>query len=158
MKRLAKIALTALMLTGGSAATAIATSAPAQAGVAIGVNVGGPAYWGGRYYGYRPCANPDFRYWHPYRCGVAPRYYGPAWAGYYDSGFWGPGYYQPVVGGFWFTDSWGHRRWHGGDFGGYGFHRGAWHQGWNRWQGGGRGDWHGGRGQGNWQRDGHHHH
>ena len=135
MRRFAKTALTALALVAGSAGMALSTSAPAQAGVAVGVTVGGPVYWGPRYYGYHPCWNRNFRYWHPYRCHVVPRYYGPAWAGYYDSGYWGPGYYQPVIGGFWFTDAWGHRRWHRGDFDGYGFHRGRWHEGWRHWHG-----------------------
>jgi hypothetical protein len=99
--------------------------------VGIGIGVPGPGYYGPGYG--NPCYSPRFRYYHPGACGGYG--YGPAYYGYYDSGFYGPGYYEPVAGGFWFTDSFGHRQWHGGAFHGGGFHAGAFH-------GGGHGHWH----------------
>jgi hypothetical protein len=131
MKRFGKYAIGALMLAGSTLGVTLATTAPADAHVSVGIGIGvpGPGYGYGPAYG-NPCADPHYRYYHPEYCGE-PGYY----AGYYDEGFYGPGYYSPAVGGFWFTDSWGHRRWHGGHggWGGHGFHGGSWHSGGGHW-------------------------
>lgn len=134
MKRFGKVFAGALMVAGLAGAATVATTAPAAARVSIGIGIGvpGPGYYGPAYGG-NPCFNPRYRYYHPGYCGGAAYAYGPAYNGYYDSGFYGPGYYEPVGGGFWFTDSFGHRRWHGGAFRGVGFHAGPWHRGWGRW-------------------------
>jgi hypothetical protein len=83
------LAATAVLAAG--LAFSAATPTPAEAGVAVGVSVGVPGYWG--YYGPGPCYTgyyyPAFRYywhrpwypaaypgwrwrhwcrWHPYRC------------------------------------------------------------------------------------------
>ncbi len=140
MKRFGKIAIAALMMAGSAVGATVATTAPADAHVSVGIGIplGGPAYVGPA--PGNPCYDARYRYYHPGYCGGGPAYYGPDYYGYYDSGFYGPGYYEPVEGGFWFTDSFGHRRWHGGHFGGGGFHgRSSWHSG--GWHGGG-GHWH----------------
>jgi hypothetical protein len=97
MKKFAKIALGALLLTG--AATAMA-AAPADARVVVGVGVG-PGY-----YGPGPAPYPYYGcgYYSPYACGY-PGYYG-----YYGPSF-GIG-----IGG------WGHGGYRGGFHGG-GHHR-----------------------------------
>lgn len=151
MKRFGKIAMGALMLAGTAVGGTLATTAPADAHVSVGIGIGGPGYYGGyygpRYYG-NPCDNARYRYYHRGYCyGYGPAYYGPDYNGYYDSGYYGPGYYEPLAGGFWFTDSFGHRSWRGGGFHGGGFHgRSSWHGGGNH------GGFHGGGGHG-----GHHH-
>jgi hypothetical protein len=150
MKRFGKIAIGALMLAGSAVGATVATTAPADAHVSVGIGIGvpGPAYVvPGPAYG-NPCYDARYRYYHPGYCG-GPAYYGPDYYGYYDSGFYGPGYYEPVAGGFWFTDSFGHRRWHGGHFNGGGFH------GHSAFHGGGFGGGHGGGGGG--FGGGHHH-
>jgi hypothetical protein len=126
MTRFGKL-IGALMLAGTAGAATVATTAPADAHVSVGIGIGvpGPAY-GPAYYG-NPCYDARYAYYHPGYCGGYA--YGP---GYYDTGFYGPGYYSPVVGGFWFSDSFGHRHWHGGAFHGGGFHGGGGH-----WSGGG---------------------
>ena len=137
MKRFGKLAIGALMLAGSAVGATVATTAPADAHVSVGIGIGvpGPVYAGPRYYG-NPCDSPRYRYYHQGYCyGYGPAYYGPSYYGYYDQGYYGPGYYEPYAGGFWFTDSFGHRRWHGGSFHGGGFHghasyhAGGWHGG-----------------------------
>lgn len=108
MKRFAKITLGALMV--GGVALAAATPAAARVSVGIGIGIPGPAYYGGYYD--TPCADPDFRYWHPRACGY-PVYYDP----YYYGGWYG-GYYRNY-GGWRRHDRDG---WHGGS-------RGNWHGG-----------------------------
>lgn len=131
MKRFGKIAMGALMLAGTAVGGTLATTAPADAHVSVGIGIGVPGYYGPPAGYVNRCDNPRWRYYHPGYCnGYGPAYYGPNYYGYYDQGYYGPGYYEPVVGGFWFTDNFGHRRWHGGSFHGGGFHgRGGWHSG-----------------------------
>jgi hypothetical protein len=73
MRKLAKIALSTCAILA-----AVATSAPAQARVSIGIGLGYPGYYGGYpgYYGYygpsaRALCDPYSRWYDPYRC----RYY-----------------------------------------------------------------------------------
>ena len=122
MKSFGKLAFGALMLAGTAAGTTLATTAPAEAAhVSIGIGIPGPGYYAPRPYYANPCDSPRYRAYHQGYCyGYGPAYYGPNYYGYYDQGYYGPGYYEPVVGGFWFTDSFGHRRWHGGGFHGGG--------------------------------------
>jgi hypothetical protein len=122
MKRFGKIAIGAAMLAGSAVGATLATTAPADAHVSVGIGIGvpGPVYVAPPP-PENPCYDARYRYYHPRYCGGAA-YYGPDYYGYYDSGFYGPGYYEPVVGGFWFTDSYGHRRWHGGGWHGGGGH------------------------------------
>ena len=135
MKSFGKIAVAALMLTGSTVgATTVATTS-AEAGVSVGIGIGVPGPAPVYHAGVDPrCHSAHFVYFHHWLCpgytAVSPGqpvYVGPAYYGYYDSGFYGPGYYEPVVGGFWFTDTFGHRRWHPGEFHGTGFHPGHWH-------------------------------
>jgi hypothetical protein len=117
MRHLGNLALGALM-----AGTAIATTAPANAGVAVGIGVGVPA----PYYAAPPCS------YNPYRCGYYsysdPVFVGGAWV-------YGPHYYRWWGGHPWV---WWHGGWHTGFRGGW---RGlGWHGGWHGWHGG----WHGG--------------
>ena len=113
MKLIGKLAIGAVM----AGAAALATTAPADARVTVGIGIGGPGYYG--YYGpayyHNPCWRP-----YPYR----PYYCD---AGYY------PGYYGyggPVI-GLGFGGGWGHGGWHGGHGGwshGGGAHGGGhWH-------------------------------
>jgi hypothetical protein len=116
MKSFGKLAFGALMLAGTAAGTTVATTAPADAHVSIGIGLGvpGAGYYAPRAYG-NPCDSPRYRDYHRGYCyGYGPAYYGPDYNGYYDQGFYGPGYYEPVSGGFWFTD--------GGYHGGGGHH------------------------------------
>ena len=155
MKSFGKLALGALMLAGTAAGTTVATTAPAEARVSVGIGIGVPGYYAPRPYYRNPCDSARYRYYHRDYCyGYGPAYYGPDYYGYYDQGYYGPGYYEPVIGGFWFTDGGGRRHWHGGSFHGGGFHG---HDGWHG--GGGHGGWHGGGGQGGDHHGGggHHH-
>src|ERR1700761_4227388 len=103
MKNFTKAALGALLVAGATVGTIAATTAPAEARVAIGIGIGGPGYYGG-YYG-RPC------YYDPYYCG----------GGYY--GYGGPGVYFGTGWG-----GWGHG--YGGYRGGWGgYHGGGFHGG-----------------------------
>jgi hypothetical protein len=62
----------------------------ANAGVHVGIGIGGPAYYGG-YYGPGPdYYNPYYGYG-PYYGGYYPGYYG--YYGYYGHGFYGHRYY-----------------------------------------------------------------
>jgi hypothetical protein len=90
MKTIGKL-LVGAALAGG---LAMATAAPADAGIRIGIGIGGPGYYGG--HPGRWC------YYHPGACGG---YAGP----YVEGGYWaGHGYYH---GGRWY----GHREgWRGG--------------------------------------------
>ena len=98
----------ALML--GTAAFAVT---PASAGVSFGIGIGIP---GPTYYSVRTgaCGDPNFAYYHPYRCGY-PQYYEPV----YLDGAWvhEPLYYRTYAGSRYFW-------WHGG-----------WHQGHGNWDG-----------------------
>ena len=125
MKRFGKLAAGALLVAGAAIGATLATTAPAAADVTVGVGIGIP---GVEYYGpspdyVNPCAYPRYRYFHPDYCYG----YGPTYYGYYDQRYHGPGYYEPAIGGFWFHDSFGHRRWRGGEFHGGGFHDHDWH-------------------------------
>ncbi|HEY3777823.1 MAG TPA: hypothetical protein VGL35_07170 [Rhizomicrobium sp.] len=115
MKHLGKLAIGAAMLAG----TAIATTAPATAGVSVHVGIGVPVP--APYVAAPPCA------------------YGPASCGYYSysepvfvGGAWvyGPHYYRYSGGRPWV---WWHGGWHTGFRGGWhgGMHRGSrerWHR------------------------------
>ncbi|MFO1248905.1 MAG: hypothetical protein U1E93_11940 [Alphaproteobacteria bacterium] len=87
MKKLAKIALGALMMAGAATATTIATTAPAEARVSVGIGIGGFGYPGYGYYGGYP-------YGYGYGYGYAPAYYDP----YYYGGYYGPRYYRGYYG------------------------------------------------------------
>jgi hypothetical protein len=128
MKRIGKYAAGALMLAGSALGMTLAATAPADAHVSVGIGIGVPGYYG---YDRDPCASPRFRYYHREYC----------YAGYGPAAYYGPGY----AGGFWFTDSFGHRQWHGG-----GYHGGGYGGGY----GGGHWSGHGGGGHGG---GGHHH-
>jgi hypothetical protein len=84
MNRLAKLASGAALAAG----LALTAAVPADAGVSIGINLGGPGYYGG---------HP--RHWCYYHPGACDGYAGP----YIEGGYWaGHGYWH---GGRW----WGHR-------------------------------------------------
>ena len=99
MKRFARIALGAVMLTG--AATAIAAPASARVFVGVGAPIG---------YNAAPVCDPYSRYYSPYYCSTGPAYVG-----------------GPVIGlgfgGGW-RDGWHGRALHGRGFHGGGFHGG----------------------------------
>jgi hypothetical protein len=139
MKRFGKFLAGAALAAGTMLGTTALTTTAADARVSVGIGIGvpGPAYGYGPGYARGGCFDPRWRYYHAAFCngGYA---YGPDYYGYYDTGFYGPGYYEPYAGGFWFTDSFGHRRWHGGSFHGGGFHGGSFHGGGH----GGGGHWH----------------
>ena len=84
MKNIGRYAIGAVMLAAPALGATLASTAPANAGISIGIGLGGR---------YDPCSSFDYRYYHPYQCA-----YRPGWA-------WGDGY--------WITDSFGHRHWHG---------------------------------------------
>jgi hypothetical protein len=122
MKKIVKLALGALMLAGTAATVG---TAPANAGVSVGIGIGGPGYYGP---GWR-CGR-----WHynPYRCG---------YGAYYDPGYYDDAYYDgPVfLDGAWFNGPlrwrwWGgHRQfwWHNGWRIGTGWRSGGFHdRGW----------------------------
>ena len=125
MRKLTKIALGTCAILA-----AVATSAPAQARVDIGIGLGYPGYYPGYYYGppARAVCDPYSRWYDPYRC----RYY---YAGYgYDDYY----YYGPVfIDGVWISGpvrwrSFGGRReffWHGGWHEGTGFRSSGFHHG-----------------------------
>jgi hypothetical protein len=97
----------ALML--GTAA--LATSASAGVSVGIGIGIPGPSYYSVRT---GPCADPNFAYYHPNRCGY-PTYSEPV----FIDGAWvnEPLYYRTYAGSryFWWRGGWrvGHGRWDG---------------------------------------------
>src|ERR1700753_492646 len=76
MKKIAKIAVSALALAGVAAATTAAMTAPAEARVAIGIGIGGPGYYGGYYGPPAPCYYGGY-----YGCGYGPAYYGYGYGG-----------------------------------------------------------------------------
>ena len=146
MKRIAKIALGALLLAGATAVT----TAPADAHVSFGISVGVPGYYGPPpgYYGRPdPYCDPYSSYYDPYDCDD----YGPP--GTWDE----PVFYD----GIWFNGPlrwrWygGHRQfyYHGGWHGGSGWHDNSFHHGGGHWSGG-HGGGSGGHSGGHW---GHHH-
>lgn len=98
MKNIMKLAVGAAML-GGLAVTAV----PANAGVAVGIGIGAPAYH----------PHGAWCYHHPHRCGYGAGYVAPAYGGY--AGAPAIGVY---VGGHGYWDGhryWGHRYpYHGG--------------------------------------------
>jgi hypothetical protein len=101
MNTISKLALGGLMLAGAAAAT----TAPANAGVAVGVNFGVPGF--GVSYGYpNVCYRP---YWYrPAWCGGYPVYGAPL---YVDGGWYtSPVYYRYYGGQRYF---WLHNRWIG---------------------------------------------
>lgn len=118
MKHLGKWALGAAMLAG----TALATTAPADAGVVVGVGIGVPA----PYAVAPPCA------YTPARCG----YYSYSYPVFVGGRWWyGPHYYRYWGGRPWV---WWHGGWRvgfGGGWRGVGWHPGwrAWHPGWRAW-------------------------
>jgi hypothetical protein len=89
-----------LVLAGLLGGAAVATAAPATAGVSLSIGIGGPAYYGYDYY--RPC-------WF-YRAHDLPA---PARCLGYYRGIWGPRLY--VDGDFIFRDRDDWRRWHDRD-------------------------------------------
>lgn len=136
MRKLTKIALGTCAVLA-----AVATTAPAEARVSIGIGLGYPGYYGYAgpgYYGYpgyypgyyygppaRAVCDPYSRWYDPYRC----RY---SYAGYgYDDYYYGPVF----IDGVWVSGpvrwrSFGGRReffWHGGWRSGSGFRSGGFH-------------------------------
>lgn len=137
MKRLKSILAGALTAAGIAGGATLATTAPADAGVRIGIGVGVPGYYyGPGYYPPGPCYG--YNYYYSGYCGY-PVYSGPVFIG----GRWvyGPHYYRWWGGRPWF---WNHGRW--GYWGGwrgarFNWNHGGWRGGWGHgWHGG----WHGG--------------
>jgi len=157
MKNFLKLALSAAVAAGA----AVALPSAAQAGVSVGINVGGPAYYyGPGYYPPGPC--DAYNNYYAGDCGY-PVYNGRV----FINGVWvtGPHYYRwwggrPV---FWYRGGW-HTwaGWHGARWNwnhapGWGWHNGHWNRAWGtahwragpgvrvregvRWNSGGR--WHG---------------
>ena len=107
MKRIAKLALGALLMAG----TAFAVATPASAQVSFGIGVG-PGYYGSQAR-YAVC-NPYSRYYDPYYCGDDEDYYGPP---LFIDGFWfNNGRYRDYHGQ---RQYWGHDGWHGYSGGGH---------------------------------------
>ena len=144
MKRIAKVALGALLMAG----TAFAVTTPAAAHVSVGIGIEvGPGYYGPGYYGPPGAAvcDPYSRYYNPYYCGDDEDYYGPP---LFIDGFWfNNGRYRDYHGQrqYWVHGGWhgysgghggGYVGGHGGSYGG-GYHGGSGH-------GGGFGGGHGG--------------
>ena len=139
MKKIAKLALGAVLLAG----TAFAVTAPAAARVSVGFGVGvGPGYSGPSDYA---VCDPYSRYYNPYYCGDDEYYDGP----------------PLFIDGFWFNNGGRYRDWHGG--------RQYWvHGGWHGYSGGGGSfgggsyggghGWSGGSGGHSWSGGGGHHH
>ncbi len=132
MKRIAKLALGAVLMAG----TAFAVATPAAARVSVGIGIGVPGYYGPppRY----AVCDPYSRYYDPYYCGDYDYYYGP----------------PLFIDGFWFNN--------GGRYRDYDGRREYWvHGGWHGYSGGGGGHWSGGGhgGGGHWGggHGGHHH-
>ncbi|MBU6299206.1 MAG: hypothetical protein KGJ79_03635 [Alphaproteobacteria bacterium] len=124
MKRIAKLALGAMLMAG----TAFAVSTPSAAGVSFGIGIGvGPGYYGPGYYGYAVNCNPYSRFYDPYYCGYYDDYDGPPV--FVDGAWFYGGRYRDFDG---HREFWVHNRWYRGD--------GDWHDrdGWR-----GRGEWHG---------------
>jgi hypothetical protein len=94
MNKLTKLAAKAA-LAGSIAIGALAATAPAaNAGVSVGIGIGGPVY------------GHNFCYYHPHRCGYRPAGYvaGPSIGVFYAGHGWWDGHRY-----------WGHRYWgHGG--------------------------------------------
>jgi hypothetical protein len=112
MTRIGKLAVGALATIGIAAGTTLATTAPADARVAVGIGIGVPGYYyGPGYYPPGPCS--AYNYYYSGYCGY-PVYGGAVFVG----GRWayGPHYYR------W----WGGRPWF--------WHRGGWHY-WGGWRG-----------------------
>ncbi len=141
MKKVAKLALGALLMAG----TAFAVAAPASAGVSVGFGIGfGPGYYGPP--AYATC-DPYSRYYDPYNCGYYSDYYGPPI--FIDGSWFNGGRYRDYDG---HREYWMHNRWYRGD-GRYG-DRDGWHGGGDFR---GRGGWNGGggwHGDGGWRGDG----
>ena len=117
MKRIAKLALGALLMAG----TAFAVAAPASAQVSFGIGMGGPGYYGPPRYA---VCNPYSRYYDPYYCGDYGDYYGPP---LFIDGFWfNSGRYRNWHGQ---RQYWVHNGWRGYGGGGYGGGFGGGHGG-----------------------------
>lgn len=128
MTRIKKFVAGALAAAGIAGGATLATTAPAEARVVVGVGIGVPGfYYGPGYYPPGPCYAYDY-YYSGY-CGY-PTYAGAVFIG----GRWvyGPHYYRWWGGRPWFWYRGGWHYWHGW--------RGA-HWRWNH--GGWRGGWHG---------------
>jgi hypothetical protein len=155
MKKFLKTAVAGAAMAGA----ALLISAPADAGVhigigvpAVGVRVGGPAYYyGPGYYPPGPC--DAYNSYYNGDCGYSV-YNGPIYLdGAYVSG---PHYYRWYNGAptFWYRGGWHNwNGWRGAHFGwdhreGWGWRDGRWNRGWGggvtvhgTWHGGGH-DWH----------------
>ncbi len=143
MTRTKKFLAGALAAAGIVGGATLATTAPAEAGVSVGIGVGVPGYYYGPGY-YPPGACYGYDYYYSGYCGY-PTYTGAVFLG----GRWvyGPHYYRWWGGRpwFWYRGGWhnwagwrgAHFNWSHRAWGGRGW-RGGWHGGWR----GGRG-WHG---------------
>jgi len=132
MRCIRQLALGLAALGSTALAGSLAVPAPAAAGVSVGINLGGPGYYGTYRIRTGACGNPRFAFNHPYRCGY-PRFWEPV----FIDGVWvnEPLYYR-VYGGhryFWHGGRWvlGHGSWDGRVF--RGNWRRTWHaRGWDR--------------------------
>ena len=139
MNKLLKISMAAAAIGGA----ALLGSAPANAGVSVGVNVGVPGYYyGPGYYPPGPC--DAYNSYYDGDCGYSV-YNGPI---YLDGAYVnGPHYYRWYNGAptFWYRGGWHNwNGWRGANFGwnhgaGWGWRGGAWNRAWGRdgWHGGG---------------------
>ena len=117
---------------------ALVASAPADAGVSVGIHIGVPApayYYGPGFYPPGPC--DAYNYYYTGDCGYA-MYDGPI---YLDGAYvTGPHYYRWYNGApmFWYRGGWhSWNGWRGVNYGwnryeGYGWHGGRWDRGWGR--------------------------
>jgi hypothetical protein len=148
MKRFGKI-LTGALLAGSAVAATVATTAPADARVAIGIGIGVPGYYGPAYYPPGPCY--DYDYYYDGYCGY-PTYSGAVFIG----GRWvnGRHFYRWWGGApwFWWHGHW--HNWHGWRGAHFNWNHGGGHWGGGHWGGGhhmGGGHWGGGHmGGGHW--------
>jgi hypothetical protein len=146
MKRIAKLALGALLMAG----TAFAVATPAAAQVSFGIGMGGPGYYGPPRHA---VCNPYSRYYDPYYCGDYDEYDGPP---LFIDGYWfNNGRYRDYYGQrqYWVHGGWrgyggggGYGGGHGGGYGGGygGGHGGGYGGGYGGGHGGGYGGGHGG--------------
>jgi hypothetical protein len=136
MQKFGKIALGTFMAAGALLGI-MAVSAPADAGVSVGVGVAvpGPAVvYGPGYYPPGPCAT--YNYYYPGYCGY-PVYNGSILI----NGVWvaGPHYYSWWGGRPWFWGAGGWHYWGGWRGAHWGWsHAGGWHGGYGAWHAGHR--------------------
>jgi hypothetical protein len=140
MNSIRNLAIGVAILGGTALGGTFAVTAPAIAGVSVGIGVGvpGPAFYGTYRIRTGRCEFPRFAFNHPGLCGY-PRFSEPV----FINGMWvnEPLYYRTYGGVryFWYQGGWraGHGSWDGRRF------EGDWHRTWHE-RGWDRDDWHGG--------------